>query len=1130
MKNAEMQKINDFLFAAMDEAFAYYLFLDNDTRIIYASKSLNRFNIDGSNYLGMQALEAYENAFSDKDFIKEASRRLSRIKAGDGNFTEDDVVVWPTGEKRYYRISYRRATKNNNGFDGTIITSQDLTDIRLEETEQRIKDLLSSTKIPCQIWNQDGHITAYNKEVANVFGLEDEMSYEDFDKAFFSIQPEFQPGGEKTEELRLKVINEAKEQGFSQIIGRLAKKDGTPLHFTVNITRIKWLFEFRLIVHYFDLTNIRTKEAEAEEANKRVQLMFNSMPLVAHYIDKNYNVIDCNQEAINLFGVENKEEYFKNFYKLMPEFQPDGKISEKVAYEEITKTFIEGYNHIEFLHRQMSGELIPCDVTLYRMKHNDEYHIMVYTRDLREVKAAQSEMLEAVRRIQIMLDSTPLICILRDKDNRILECNQEAVRLFGVSTKAELINNLYSFYPEYQPDGIKSVDKARMILNSLLENRSLESFEWLFKTANGEPLPVESKMFLVRWEGNDRILSYSRDLREIKAKEKEMRELAKRERKAEIQREAAQASNEAKSRFLANMSHEIRTPMNAILGMSELLIHEKLNKRQLRYVEDIKTSSMALISVINDILDVSKLQEGKLRLSPVHYDFNMLIGNVSSIAQFLVMNKRVIFKLDIPDQGPLCLYGDDMRLRQVLLNLLNNAIKYTDSGYVQLTIRVTDSLIKITVSDTGTGIRAEHLPVLFHPFEQLDEASNRDKEGTGLGLTIVKSIVEMMNGQVTVESVYGKGSSFHVEIPKVLGDEALIYRFDNTETPLYAPDAKILVVDDNKVNLNVAYGLLELYQITADTATSGKLAIELIKQNKYDIVFMDHRMPDMDGIETTKRIRGLGIDVPIIALTASVVVRAKERMLKAGMNDYLAKPIIKAELALVLGRWLPKEKVLYQPPVAEPPAAESKNEAEDEKHTEFWSKIKQIEGLSVSTGLDRIGGQRNSYEKALKLIIREIEKCSGNLTGFLKENNMKDFGTSVHGIKGSLSSIGAMDLSLKAYDLEQASDNNDADFCILNLPVLQKGLNSLSLKLKDAFLVLNNPDEVIIIPEGMRPILRKLIKACEKADFILIDEAVEKLGTFNSKGKLEEEIEQIKNMVMIADYNEAIEHINKLLN
>ncbi len=588
---------------------------------------------------------------------------------------------------------------------------------------------------------------------------------------------------------------------------------------------------------------------------------------------------------------------------------------------------------------------------------------------------------------------------------------------------------------------------------------------------------------------------------------------------------AAEESSQAKSLFLAKMSHEIRTPMNSVLGMSELLLQEKLTKRQYRYVGDIKTSAMSLLDIINEILDVSKLQAGKFKLAPIHYDFNTLIENIESITRFLVANKSVAFKLLVKGDLPACLYGDDVRLRQVLLNLLSNAIKFTEEGYVRLTISFTDKLIKITVSDTGIGIAQETMPTLFEAFEQADIFANRSTGGTGLGLTITKAIVEMMDGRISVESVYGAGSSFHVEIPKILGDVTLIRQTEKDEAALYAPDAKVLVVDDNLINLNVAEGLLRLCHIKADTAASGKQAIEMVSKNKYDIVFMDHMMQGMDGVEATKIIRKLGIDVPIVALTATAIVGAKEMMLEAGMDDYLAKPIIKAELNSKLLKWIPSTKFLAQPP----PAGPFEEEA-DESRKAFWEKVEQIEGLYVSVGLERVDGQWDVYEKTLRLMRDEIGKSRENLDRFLVAGDMENFHIEVHGIKSALANIGAIDLSAEALDLEIASAGQDAIFCAANLPALLNGLAALSTALNEAFAAIAKSDAPAEpLPPELPGIVEIMTRAFGEVDLVAIDSAVEKLDALPLHGAAKDTVERAKDAILIMDYDKATKFLMELL-
>ncbi|MCL2255137.1 MAG: ATP-binding protein [Lachnospiraceae bacterium] len=585
----------------------------------------------------------------------------------------------------------------------------------------------------------------------------------------------------------------------------------------------------------------------------------------------------------------------------------------------------------------------------------------------------------------------------------------------------------------------------------------------------------------------------------------------------------AETASLAKSMFLAKMSHEFRTPMNAVLGMSELLLQENLNKRQLGHVVDIKTSAMALLDIINDILDVSKIQLGKFTLIPVHYNFSMMIDNVASNMQFMTENKSIEFRLTVPEQNPVYLYGDSGRLRQALLNLLGNAVKFTERGYIELTVSFTDDTVKITVSDTGAGIPAEGIATLFDAFVQADVEKHLAKTGTGIGLTITKSIIEMMDGKLTVESIYGEGTSFIIEIPKIIGDKALVQNSSEKEVIIYAPKAKILVVDDIKTNLNVACGLLKLCGIKADTAESGSEAIELIRQYPYDIVFMDHRMPGMSGMETTKLIREEGINVTIVALTASAVVGAKEMMLDAGMNDFLWKPIKKTELLHILQKWIPADKLKEPSPDT---TADKEDDGEEDKA--FWAALEKVEELSLATGLIRVDGQRDVYKQSLKLLIQEIKKCIKNLSEFLTNNDMENFRIEVHGIKGALANVGAMNLSAKALVLEKASAEMNADFCAVNLSALINGLSDLGGRLEDSFALFKHSDGEALLPHELFSIFQNMTEAFAEMDLMAIDEEIGRLDSLNLKGAIKAEIDDIKDMVMMMDYDGAAERMGKM--
>lgn len=513
--------------------------------------------------------------------------------------------------------------------------------------------------------------------------------------------------------------------------------------------------------------------------------------------------------------------------------------------------------------------------------------------------------------------------------------------------------------------------------------------------------------------------------------------------------DSAIAAGKAKSQFLAQMSHEIRTPINAVLGMNEMILRESENMDIREYAMNIQSAGRTLLSLINSILDFSKIEDGKMEIVPVEYDTASLVNDLVHIVLERAKKKNLEFKLDISKQLPKTLFGDDVRIRQIISNLLSNAVKYTPAGAVTLLMKEEkidqeSILLYVAVTDTGIGIKPEDMEKLFESFQRLDQQRNRNIEGTGLGISIVQKLLQMMDSKLEVESVYGEGSKFFFSVKqKVVSAEPIgdyekrlqdsILTSEN-ETYLFAPDASILVVDDNEMNLKVIKGLLKRNGIVPDTADSGKKCLELVSGKLYDIIFLDHMMPEMDGIETHRRLRSghlLNKNTSVIVLTANAIVGARDEYLKEGFDDYLSKPIEVGALEAKLTKHLPKDIVSYKEVNKQQPKAEDDTE-NDTQQTDTLS-LKELRllyekcpQLHVLRGLSYCMESKAFYLSMLNEF-RSGDKRQSITEAYEKEDT-DNYRILVHALKSTSLSIGAQLLSEHAKGLEMAAKADNWDY------------------------------------------------------------------------------------------------------
>lgn len=621
------------------------------------------------------------------------------------------------------------------------------------------------------------------------------------------------------------------------------------------------------------------------------------------------------------------------------------------------------------------------------------------------------------------------------KNGKITMLNPAAERMLGLTQ--EDIGSLYVsiFLTREGTDAFNEV-----ILDTIYEKGKVSNMPVDY-TLDGKTINLSLTTSYIHNEGEKSVVVVMEDvteLNELRDAQKALDKIKKLNREYEIAKNEAIRANEAKSLFLSNMSHEIRTPINAVLGMNEMILRECTDEQLLSYAANIQSSGKTLLFLINDILDMSKIESGKMEIVEVEYSLANLMMDLWNVIFLRAQEKGLTLKFSLNETTPQTLYGDDVRIKQIVTNLLTNAVKYTPQGGMEMCVAYEKTgeeqlNLIISVKDTGMGIKEEDMGKLFENFQRLDEEKNRNIEGTGLGMNITMSLLKLMDGDMKVESEYQKGSVFTVTIPQKIISHEPTGSFEAIKSSreqghkkkqqgFEAPDARVLVVDDNDMNRIVFQSLLKRTKMNIATADSGKRCLELVKKEHFHIIFMDHMMPEMDGIETFHEMQKIpdspNADTPVIVLTANALSGARETYLQEGFADFLTKPIDGDLLEQTIAKYLPKALI-----------QQKKDTTPETESDSLWPECEELltYGISIENGISHAKGDREIYLELIGMFIRERDKQK-TMQQFLSAQNMKDYAIWVHGLKGNARTLGADRLADTAYEHEMQSKADNISY------------------------------------------------------------------------------------------------------
>jgi len=844
-----------------------------------------------------------------------------------------------------------------------------------------------------------------------------------------------------------------------------------------------------------------------------LMLAFNSAPMAITIYKTDFEPLYCNDEAVRMFGYENKPEYFKNFQTVFPEFQPDGRKTDDIWNEKIKEALKFGHSNYDGILRRKDKTEFHAKCEYLCTKYDDTTEVIIeYSTDITEIKAAQEQERLAHMQSEMFFETSPFIMNIWSEELVMLKTSKKAVEVFDLDNQQTYIDRFSELSPETQPCGTPSGMKAVSFVKQAFETDEPVVFEWMHKKLNGELIPSEITLMRYNLGGKFFVAAFTVDLRQIS-------EAIRREQRAIRE-------NVTKGRFLAQISHEMRTPLNSVLGVCEIQLKSiNLSDHSREAFTRIYNSAHMLITLINNLLDISKVSEGKMEVVNRKYSVPSLIVDIIQINIVTIGSKPIQFSAEIDPNLPVEIIGDELRTKQIVNNILSNAIKYTERGEVRLSVECVESQVGkaslcFRVSDTGYGMTEEQIDKLFDEYIRFDEDKHDFTEGSGLGMAITYKLVKMMNGEISVKSTVDEGTVVEFLLPQeVVGSEIIgkeqadrlkstenigsLLRDEEEFTYESMPYGKVLVVDDMEGNLFVAKGLIAMYDIEVETASSGFDALALIQNgNEYDIIFMDHMMPEMDGVETLKKIKEAGCEFPIVALTANAFVGQNTSFMQEGFAGYISKPINTKILDKCLKKFI-RDKY--------PDDAQSIDKSYISNTNA--SKITSTESLEYFL---------RDAQNALRALKEIMERSSLDSEGFIA------YTIHTHTMKSLLANIGEPDASGTAATLEAAGKERDIDTIKRDTPdfiiAFEKITKKLELKVldikkeQDALQQENNQTENLNVIHNL---LKTLSRACREYDVFITNSIVDELLKNTVSEEIKKLVDEIDSLLLCGEFEEV---------